>query len=86
MVRQRKWSLSSATGDASEMIGGAGRMLPHLLLLQGPSGLDRIQIGRVGRQIQHANPVLMTRRLHASIVMRAEVVHHQDIATLQFRQ
>ena len=30
-----------------QVIGGAWRVLPHVLLLQRPSGLDRVQVGRI---------------------------------------
>lgn len=77
-------AVASAPGDASQMIGGAGRVLPHLLLLQGPARLDGIQIGRVGWQIQHTNPTVTTGRPHASVVMGPEVVHDEHIAAPQF--
>lgn len=79
-------SISGPTGDSSQMFGGPRRVLPDVLFLQRPTGLDRVQIGRIGWQIQQPDAMLKTRRRDAPIVMGAKIVHHENIAAPQFRE
>src|SRR4029434_2404246 len=42
-------SISSAAGDAAQVVGGTRRVFPNLLFLQRPPTLDRGQVWRVVR-------------------------------------
>jgi hypothetical protein len=82
----RRDAIARAAGHASQISGGAGRVFPHMLLLQRPTGLDWIQIGRVRGQVQHADAAAATGRSDAAIVLGAQIVHDQDVAPVQARE
>lgn len=54
-----------------------------MLFLQSPAGLDRIEVGRIRRKIEDTHTAFAARRHDARVVMRAEVVHDEDISSAQ---
>jgi hypothetical protein len=47
------------------------------LFLQGPPRFDRVEVGRVRRQVHHFDARRGAKFADAGIVMGAEVVHHE---------
>jgi hypothetical protein len=79
-------AIAGAASDAPEMVGRAGRVFANLLFLQRPRRFNRIQVGRVRRQVQQAHSMGAAGRADADIVVRRQVVHDQDIAGPEARQ
>lgn len=79
-------AVSSTTRDAAKDIGMARRNPTDVLLLQRPAGLDRVEVGRVRRQIDDANAACSAGRLDPRIVMGLEVVHDDDVAVSELWQ
>src|SRR5260370_33837009 len=55
-------------------------MLADVLLLQGPPRLDGIEVRRVRRLIEETYAARDARRFDPRVVMRAEVIHDEDVA------
>jgi hypothetical protein len=79
-------AVAGTSGYAPEGESVPRGVFAHELLLQGPSRLDRVVVGRVRRQIHETNAVTFAEWPNTRIVMRLEVVHHQDVALAQLRQ
>jgi len=75
-----------ASCDTTKCRGVARRMTSNVLLLQCPSGLDWIQIGRVRRHVYQLHPPRRAGGSDARIVVRGEVVHHEHVARTQLRK
>jgi len=74
-------AIACASGDASERVGIARRVLADELFLQRPSRLNGVVVGRIGRQVHDADAVPSTDRTNAWVVVSFEVVHDQDVAS-----
>ena len=57
-----------------------------MLFLEGPAGLNRVEVGRVCRQVQQADTASAAPRRHARVMMGPQVVHDHHVAGLQPRQ
>jgi len=79
-------AMSGSSGDTPKRSGVAGSYASDVLLLQRPTGFDWIEVRRVWRQIDHANPARAACRHDPGIVMSAEVVHDDDVAAAELRQ
>lgn len=79
----RRYAIARPPGHTAEMVNGARGVLADVLFLQGPRGLDGIEIGRVRRQVKHADAVPTTDRRDTPVVMRAQIVHHEYITATQ---
>ena len=64
----------------------AGREAANLLLLQRPAGLDRVEVVRVGRQIEHANASSSAERSNTRVVVSREVVEDEHVSAPQLRE
>jgi len=65
---------------------GAGLGRAQRLLGLGPTQLDRVEVGRVGRQVQHTRAAGFDGGDRFDIPMGRQVVHQQDIARVQDRR
>src|SRR5262245_38645826 len=54
-----------------------------LLFLQRPAGLDRVEVVRVGRQVEDANGAAGAERSDTWVVVGREVVEDEHVATAQ---
>ena len=79
-------SVASATSDAPKEIGLAWRDAPNVLLLESPARFDRVEVGRVRRQVHDTHTVFGTCGRDPGVMMGAEVVHHDYVSTSKPRQ
>lgn len=75
-----------ASCNATKRVGRPRCVLSHELFLKRPSGLDRIEVRRVWWLIDDAHTTIAAHGNDACVVMRAQVVHHDHIASSKFRQ
>jgi hypothetical protein len=69
--------------DADRVVQGldaAGRQRPQLALHLAPQVLDRVEVGRVRRQVAQLGAGGLDRLAHSGRLVRAEVVHHDHVA------
>ena len=76
-------TVARTTSDAAKRIGVAWRDATDVLLLERPARFDRIEIGRVRRQIDDANAARSTGGLYPRIVVGPQIVHDHDIGRNQ---
>src|SRR4051812_44981104 len=76
-------AMPSSASDASKLVWLPRSDTANVLLLQRPARLDRIQVGRVRRQIDDANAASGAGRTNPPVVVRREIVHHDDIPAAQ---
>ena len=77
---------AGASGDPPKRRRVSRRVSPNVLLLQRPSGLDWVQIGRVRRHVHEPHLARRARRSNARVVVRGEVVHHQHVVRTKLGQ
>ena len=76
-------AVASPSRDSAKGVWMSGRDAAHVLLLQRPTRLDRVEVRRVRRQVNDAHAASSAGRTDARIVMGAQVVHDDDIAALE---
>lgn len=69
----------------SERDGGPRGDAAEAFLDQGPARLNRIEVGRVGRQELHCGPALLNEPSDVAMAMRPQIVHHDDVIAAQVR-
>lgn len=79
-------AISSAPGHAAQGVSRSRCVLADDLFLQGPSGLDRVEVRRVGGQVDQANALASAGRMHARVVVSRQIVHDEDIPPPQLRK
>lgn len=79
-------AISRAPGHAAQGVSGAGCVLAYDLLLQGPARLDRVEVRRVGGQVDQANALASAGGPHARVVVRGKIVHDEDVTPPQLRE
>ena len=82
----RRNSIASATRNTAEGVDTSRRVLADVLLLERPARLDWIQIRRVRREVKDANASSTARNDDSLIVVRGEIVHHENVATTELRE
>ena len=75
-----------ATGQGTKGSTGPRRELADVLLLERPRWFDRIEIRRVRRLINQAYTTRGAERADAGVVVSGQVVHDEDVASLELRQ
>lgn len=75
-----------ASSDSLKRNGAARRVLAYELLLQRPARFDGAEVGRVWRQVEDANTARRGECDDARILVRSEIVHHQDVPATELRQ
>lgn len=79
-------TMTGAESDSAESDGVTRRVLADVLLLQCPAGLDGIEVGRVRGLVDDPNAFCLAGRDDAGVMVGAEVVHDDHVATFQSRQ
>src|SRR5579863_5028461 len=64
----------------------AGRDPANVLFLKDPAGLNGVEVRGVGWLVNHTYASCSAGGNDAGIVVGVQVVHHQDVVPLQFRQ
>ena len=72
--------------NPSQGVSRARGVTTHVLFLQSPSRLYRIEIWRVRREVDDSHSFRCASGLHTPIVVRSEVVENQHISRRKFRQ
>ena len=67
-----------------EGIDGSSLGRSHALFEFGPGLFDRIEVRRVGRQIEQGCPASLDTLAHAVDLVSAEIVHHEHMTGAQF--
>lgn len=57
-----------------------------VLLLERPTGLDRVEVRRIWRQVHDADAVRLAGLDDSGVVMRRQVVHHEHVAGREARK
>src|SRR5262245_30240984 len=78
--------VTSGAGGTAERGACPRRSGPEMFLDQPPSGFDRIEVVRVGRQQFHRRLAAFDDRTDRRILVRVEVVQHHDVAVPQMRR
>ena len=78
-------AISSASGYAPQSFGLSRSVSPDVLLLKRPSGFDGVEVWRVRREVEDANAVGSTEACDSAVVVRLQVIHHQDVTSFQLR-
>jgi hypothetical protein len=60
------------------------RVFADVLLLDGPSGFDRIQVRRVRWEVDDPDALGTTRRANTWIMVSGEVIHDDRVTALEF--
>src|SRR3954452_14081524 len=81
----RAEALQERADGCPEDLTGPGRRFAHERLELGEELLDWVEVRRVGRQIEDAGPHGLDRLAHSRILVSGVVVHHHDVAHLEFR-
>jgi hypothetical protein len=79
-------TVTRASREANESVLSPRTVPPDVLLLERPSWLDRVQVGRVWRQEQDTDAFALALVADSRVVMRGEVVHHDDIPGAELGQ
>src|SRR5215831_10583606 len=74
---------AGTSGDAAQGSRIARSETADLLFLQGPARLDRVEVVRVGWQVEDANAAGGAERSYACVVVGRQVVEYQHVATAQ---
>lgn len=82
----RSHAVARAACDSTQGVRGTGGDLADVLLLERPPRFDRVQIGGVRGQIQHADAVDPTRRGDTRMVVGPQVVHDEHVAAPELRE
>lgn len=77
---------ASALSNAPERDRMTGAVLTDVLLLQCPSGLDRVEIGRVRGEIDDPDAALLAGRNDSGVVMRRKIVEDDHVARCEPRE
>ena len=67
--------------DPAQRVGVSGGVAANVLFLERPGGLDGVEVGRIGREVEHAHATERTERSDSSVVVCLEVVQDQHVAT-----
>src|SRR5687767_9158592 len=78
--------MSCAPCNATKSLLRSRCMAPDKLLLQRPRRLDRIEVRRVWRQVEHLDTAACADLHHARIFMGGEIVHYQDVTETKLGQ
>lgn len=79
-------AVASSACDTAKSVWVSGRDAAHVLLLQCPARLDRVEVRRVGRQVDDAHAASSAGRTNSWVVMGTQVVHDDDIAASELGQ
>ena len=71
--------------QSAELLRIARAISPNVLLLKCPTRLDRIEIGRVRREVDDAHAAALADGANTRIVMRTKVVEDDDVTGLELR-
>ncbi len=77
--------VEDSSAEIPELIDGPFRSVAEQLLQFGKRQLNRIQIGRVRRQVSKFGADCFDRFADAGYLVTGEIVHHHDVAWLQCR-
>jgi hypothetical protein len=73
------------TDDAPKRLDGACGGAAQQAFELGEDLLDRVEVGAVGRQVEHSGASGGDRLAHARHLVGGEIVHHHEIACTQDR-
>lgn len=86
LAMSRRNTESGAPCDTQKGVAASGGMTTHMLLLQCPSWFDGVEVGRVGREVEDANPEGGTELGDSWVAVSREVVHHEHVTLTELWQ
>ena len=72
-----------STRDTEQRFLGSWGVLSHVLLLEPPTGLDRVEVVGVRREVDDANPSTSAQGHDLGVVVSLQVVENQNVAALE---